>query len=343
MINIVFSIFAYLSLLGQIGIIVVVFGLIFLKKYKYKHFNNIKSFISKRAYSLAFILTLIATFSSLFISEIAKFPPCVLCWYQRIVMYPQPILLFIAILRKEYVLKPYLLVLNILGGFIALYHYLLQILPKSQFIVCNKSLTGIAVSCTENYQFYFGYMSFPLMALTVFLLLIIIMSLSKYAKNITKVDKKLKKLVNEMIICLEKQKNPQGVGLAAPQVGYNLQLFIIKPFENEKPQIIINPKIVKFINKKKVGKLDKKKQRRSLEGCLSIPKIWAPIQRAEEIVLEYTDINGKNLTAKFSGFHSVIIQHEIDHLNGIIFTQRAIEQKKQLYEETEDKLEKITA
>ena len=112
MINIVFSIFAYLSLLGQIGIIVVVFGLIFLKKYKYKHFNNIKSFISKRAYSLAFILTLIATFSSLFISEIAKFPPCVLCWYQRIVMYPQPILLFIAILRKEYVLKPYLLVVS---------------------------------------------------------------------------------------------------------------------------------------------------------------------------------------------------------------------------------------
>ena len=167
--------------------------------------------------------------------------------------------------------------------------------------------------------------------------------LSSRAKKITKVDKKLKKLVNEMIICLEKQKNPQGVGLAAPQVGYNLQLFIIKPFENEKPQIIINPKIVKFINKKKVGKLDKKKQRRSLEGCLSIPKIWAPIQRAEEIVLEYTDINGKNLTAKFSGFHSVIIQHEIDHLNGIIFTQRAIEQKKQLYEETEDKLEKITA
>jgi disulfide bond formation protein DsbB len=183
MVKIAFNVFAYLSLLGQVGILIVL-SLYFIKSFsKNKIYKKIKIFISKNAYYLAFFLSLIATLSSLFISEIAKFPPCVLCWYQRIAMYPQPVLLFIAILKKEYVLKPYLITINIIGGTIALYHYLLQILPKSQFITCNKSLTGIAVSCTEKYNFYFGYMSFPLMALTVFILLIIIILFSNNAKN----------------------------------------------------------------------------------------------------------------------------------------------------------------
>ena len=98
-------------------------------------------------------------------------------------MYPQPILLLIALFKKEFVLKTYLITLNITGSIIALYHYLLQILPKSQIITCNKPLTGISISCTENYNFYFGYMSFPLMAFTVFIMLIIFIN-SYDAENI---------------------------------------------------------------------------------------------------------------------------------------------------------------
>jgi len=166
--------------------------------------------------------------------------------------------------------------------------------------------------------------------------------LSEKAKQVKKVDKKIKKIVNDMNICLEKQKDPQGVGLAAPQVGYNLQIFIIKPHEKEKAQIFINPKILKVFEVTSKVK-SKKKHRKNLEGCLSIPKIWAPIHRKDRILLEFTDINGNILTKEFSGFHSIIIQHEIDHLNGIMFTQRAIEQNKALYEETGEKLEKIRA
>jgi len=186
MINIVLDIFSYLSLFGAIGIIMMIILLISSKYLKNKNISTIKLFISRKAYYIALFLSLIATLGSLFISEIAQFKPCVLCWYQRIAMYPQPFLLFIAIFRKENVLKPYLITMNIIGSLLALEHYLLQVLPKSQFITCNKALTGIAVSCTENYHFYFGFMSFPLMAFIIFVLLIIIILMSPNAKSINR-------------------------------------------------------------------------------------------------------------------------------------------------------------
>ena len=184
--------------------------------------------------------------------------------------------------------------------------------------------------------------------------------LNKTAKPVKKIDKKIKKLVEEMISCLKKQKDPQGVGLSAPQIGYNLQLFIIIPDEKEKPQVFINPKIISTKtsqksslfaksdlasrdNKVKSQKLKVKNPKHKLEGCLSIPKIWAPIKRNYEMFIEYTDLKENLIKKKFTGFESIIIEHEIDHLNGIVFTQRALEQDVQLYEETGDKLEKITA
>jgi len=170
--------------------------------------------------------------------------------------------------------------------------------------------------------------------------------LNSNAEIVKRIDKKIKRLVDEMIVCLKNQKDPQGVGLAAPQVGYNLQLFIIKPYEDKKPEVFINPKILTSDKTGyKTSKTQKSKQarKRKLEGCLSIPKIWAPIKRAQTILIEYADINGNIVKNEYSGFESIIIQHEIDHLNGVMFTQRALEQKVQLYEETGDKLEKIIA
>jgi disulfide bond formation protein DsbB len=183
MVKTVFDVFSYLSLLGQIGILLVILPYIIKPLFKNIVYKKVVNFISKRAYVLAFFLSLTATLSSLFISEIGRLQPCLLCWYQRIFMYPQPILLLIALFKKEFVLKTYLITLNITGSIIALYHYLLQILPKSQIITCNKPLTGISISCTENYNFYFGYMSFPLMAFTVFIMLIIFIN-SYDAENI---------------------------------------------------------------------------------------------------------------------------------------------------------------
>jgi len=140
---------------------------------KSKALDNLRQKISTHSYLLVFLLSLAATLASLFLSEVAKFQPCILCWYQRILMYPQPLLLYTALVRNERVLKPYLLVLNILGALIAIYHYLLQRMPQSLLAPCDTS----GISCVKGYKFYMGYMSFPLMSLTLFLLIIIILLL----------------------------------------------------------------------------------------------------------------------------------------------------------------------
>ena len=136
--------------------------------------KRLRRTIEPYSYMLLFGGTLLATLGSLFFSEILHFPPCELCWFQRIMMYPQPIMLYIATLRNERVLTPYLLVINIIGIAISTYHYAIQRFPA--LTITNCSVKG-GVSCIKGYEFYFGYISIPLMAFTVFLFNIIILSL----------------------------------------------------------------------------------------------------------------------------------------------------------------------
>lgn len=178
--------------------------------------------------------------------------------------------------------------------------------------------------------------------------------LAKKAEPIKKFDAKLKKTVSQMIDILNRCVDPQGVGLAGCQVGLNKALFIIKPEVNSKPQVFINPKIISINNqilqhtsldkardKHKKSKRKKKKPGTKLEGCLSIPYIWGEVKRALKVKLKYQDINGKTHIKWFSGFKAIIIQHEIDHLNGMLFTQRVIEQNNCLYKEKAGELHKI--
>lgn len=167
--------------------------------------------------------------------------------------------------------------------------------------------------------------------------------LSSKTKLVAKVDEKIKNLVSEMEKTLIEQKDPKGVGLAANQVGESLSLFIIKPTEKSKTKVFINPKILKIVN---LPFSTKNKMRRSkkpvkLEGCLSIPRIWGPVKRASKIFIQYQDLNGTAKKEWFDGFESVIIQHEVDHLNGIVFTQRSVEQNQKLYKEIGDELKPI--
>ena len=102
-----------------------------------------------------------------------------------------------------------------------------------------------------------------------------------------------------------------GVGIAAPQVGLRRQIILVQRFDkvNEPYEIYINPIIKSCSEEKKAGK----------EGCLSIPDCSAEVFRPTNIVIEYLDIEGKKHIEEVSGFTSVIFQHEIDHLNGILF------------------------
>lgn len=168
--------------------------------------------------------------------------------------------------------------------------------------------------------------------------------LTHAAKPVKKFDRRLATLVADMKEALTKAINPKGVGLAAPQVGVSLRVFLMRPKEKDEIRVFINPEITNSTSEE-----TKKQQTESntLEGCLSIPKIWGKVNRAQTLTLKYCDTTGQSHTETFSGFPATIIQHEIDHLDGILFTRRVLEQKEKLYQAAKDEqgkevLEEIT-
>jgi len=169
--------------------------------------------------------------------------------------------------------------------------------------------------------------------------------LTSGTKKVELFDKNLNKLINEMEQTLNAQIDPQGVGLAAPQVNINKAIFIVKPTVNSEIEAFINPKIIETVttnsNSNKINPKSKKRKKQKLEGCLSIPRIWGPVERAKKVLLEYQDLEGKSYKKWFTDFKAIIIQHEVDHLNGILFTQRALEQNNQLLEEKDGELKKV--
>ncbi|MEK7160312.1 MAG: peptide deformylase [Patescibacteria group bacterium] len=166
--------------------------------------------------------------------------------------------------------------------------------------------------------------------------------LSQKAKPIAKIDKGILSLIEEMKKSLESAADPVGVGLAAPQVGRALKIFIAKPSLKAKPSVFINPRIIS--QKKKLSKAASNagepesagRRTRKLEGCLSLPNIWGEVLRYNEANVEFEDETGKKHNKKFKGFLATIIQHEIDHLNGILFTKRVLEQNGTLYKSEKD-------
>jgi len=161
------------------------------------------------------------------------------------------------------------------------------------------------------------------------------------ARPVEKIDDTLAKQIADMKRVLI-QSNI-GIGIAAPQVGVPLQLFLVSPNlpeskhkYNEPVIVFINPRIVS-LSKKKIPYA-----KRTLEGCLSMPDIWGAVARSNEVTLSYRDENFVEHTQTFSGHLGRIIQHETDHLSGILFTHHVIAQGNPLYRTGKnDKLEKI--
>lgn len=167
------------------------------------------------------------------------------------------------------------------------------------------------------------------------------------SQPIAKVDKKVLEFIANLEETLLKKKNPQGVGLSAPQIGKNWRIFsTLLPKDKPVIQTFINPVIVK-VSKKLILGNEKHKLRATshepiLEGCLSIPGIYGPVYRHEWIKLKWLVASGQWLVAKFSGFTARVMQHELDHLDGILFTDRAIAQKLPLYEDKNGKMLEIS-
>jgi len=169
--------------------------------------------------------------------------------------------------------------------------------------------------------------------------------LLKKVKPVLKIDRKLETIVRNMINVLEKEKDPEGVGLAANQVGLSISLFIMKATKKAPVTVCINPEILSLEKipavKKEKSAAKKTGTRARLEGCLSIPRLWGYVQRSPKAHLRFTDISGKVHEKAFTGFEAVIVQHEMDHLEGMVFTQRVIEQKRKLYKEIDGELEPL--
>jgi peptide deformylase len=156
------------------------------------------------------------------------------------------------------------------------------------------------------------------------------------SKDVTVYDKKIFALIKDLKETLAVQKDPIGVGLAAPQIGKKLNAFAIKPKDDIK--IIINPKIIS-LSKENKELIDE--HTKLMEGCLSLPNLYGPLKRPDSIKIDYLDEKGDKKTSLFNSFEAQIIQHEIDHLNGILFTDRLLEQKKPLYELVNGEWERV--
>lgn len=166
-------------------------------------------------------------------------------------------------------------------------------------------------------------------------------SLREVSKPVHSVDKKVLELIEDMEDTLAAQKDPEGVGLAAPQIGKNIRMFLMSFEGNDK--VVINPEIVqlKEVPVEKVKSKKSKKREKLLEGCLSLPHYYGPLKRAKKLTLKYMDETGKTVTEEFTGFLAQIVQHEIDHLNGVLFIDRILEQNAPLYHFHGDEWEEV--
>lgn len=179
--------------------------------------------------------------------------------------------------------------------------------------------------------------------------------LSKPAPSIKNIDKDVLRLIIEMKKTLAATRDPQGVGLAAPQVSISLRLFIAKPTPKSPFLVFINPKVIhvsrtlQSLKRPKRPALSQSKGSKKpgkLEGCLSLPNIWGPVLRHAQITLAYTDEKGQPHKRLFTDFMATIVQHEMDHLGGILFPKHVLEQKGKLYksyknEKNEDEFDLI--
>ena len=145
--------------------------------------------------------------------------------------------------------------------------------------------------------------------------------LSQPTKQVTDIDDEIRNLIEDMAATMYEAP---GIGLAAIQVGCDKSLLVydVSPKDEERSlQVLINPRIV----------LSEGTRISEEEGCLSVPDCREDVKRAASILIEALDREGKPLRIEAEGLLAIVLQHEIDHLNGILFIERLSSLKRQLY------------
>lgn len=129
------------------------------------------------------------------------------------------------------------------------------------------------------------------------------------ADPIENIDDNIKRLARDM---LETMYDAPGIGLAAPQVGELKRIVVMdlaKEDEPRDPIVMINPEILKFSDETVVTE----------EGCLSIPELYYDVERPAEVTVRYTDLEGKTLEREADDRFAICVQHELDHLDGVLY------------------------
>lgn len=139
--------------------------------------------------------------------------------------------------------------------------------------------------------------------------------LRQKAKKVPKIDASIKRLIDDMV---DTMIQAEGVGLAAPQVGVSLRVAVFQMPEEE-PFAIVNPKMVKRAGKRLLT-----------EGCLSVPGYQGEVERSISITIKGLDQKGKEIRIKATGLMAQALEHEVDHLNGVLYID-LIEDEDKLY------------
>ena len=139
------------------------------------------------------------------------------------------------------------------------------------------------------------------------------------AKSVQNIDGSIKELSDDM---LETMYEGEGIGLAATQINVHKRIIVVDiTKEKNEPQVLINPEIKKIIDPEK---------RAYSEGCLSVPGFYEELKRPSSVEVSYKDLEGKINTQVISGLLSVVIQHEIDHLDGKIMVDSLSHLKREM-------------
>ncbi|MGC8775814.1 MAG: disulfide bond formation protein B [Minisyncoccia bacterium] len=170
------NIISILGVLGQLLLLGLIIILIFKKE------SKIFIFLKENSFLLAFIIAFTATLGSIFYFEIFKVEPCLLCWYQRILMYPQALILGLALYKNDKNIKNYIIFLSIIGLGIALYHNLIQI-NSNLNTICSINSNLSFGDCSSKYIIGLNYITIPFMSLLSFSLILVLMLFNKN-KNI---------------------------------------------------------------------------------------------------------------------------------------------------------------
>lgn len=130
--------------------------------------------------------------------------------------------------------------------------------------------------------------------------------LQQKAKRVSIIDGSLNKLIRNMVETLHSE--PGRMGLAAPQIGVSLRVIVIDLPDEAGDMVLVNPSIVKRRGERLIN-----------EGCLSIPGYFGQIKRAESVTVKGRDQGGKEIRIKADGLLAQVLEHEIDHLNGVLY------------------------